>query len=72
MPRRPQPGTAAGVGDRALLRVEKTDETEGTPYRGRVIKVIDRARTRLLGIFRKLPVAVADWCPSTRNRPDAS
>src|SRR5204863_2442870 len=55
VPRRPQPGTAAGVGDRALLRVEKTDETEGTPYRGRVIKVIDRARTRLLGIFRKLP-----------------
>ncbi|MBR1271085.1 ribonuclease R [Bradyrhizobium sp. AUGA SZCCT0222] len=55
VPRRPQPGTAAGVGDRALLRVEKTNETEGTPYRGRVIKVIDHARTRLLGIFRKLP-----------------
>ncbi|WMT71674.1 ribonuclease R [Bradyrhizobium sp. Ash2021] len=55
VPRRPQPGTAAGVGDRALLRVEKTDDSEGTPYRGRVIKVIDHARTRLLGIFRKLP-----------------
>ena len=55
VPRRPQPGTAAGVGDRALLRVEKTDEAEGTPYRGRVIKVVDHARTRLLGIFRKLP-----------------
>ena len=55
VPRRPQPGTAAGVGDRALLRVEKTDEAGGTPYRGRVIKVVDHARTRLLGIFRKLP-----------------
>ncbi|MGH6641750.1 MAG: ribonuclease R, partial [Bradyrhizobium sp.] len=55
VPRRPQPGTAAGVGDRALLRVEKTDETGGPLYRGRVIKVIDHARTRLLGIFRKLP-----------------
>jgi ribonuclease R len=55
VPRRPQPGTAAGVGDRALLRVEKSDAAEGTPYRGRVIKVIDHARTRLLGIFRKLP-----------------
>jgi ribonuclease R len=54
VPRRPQPGTAAGVGDRALLRIEKTDESEGTPYRGRVIKVIDHARTRLLGIFRAL------------------
>src|SRR4029079_17703389 len=26
VPRRPQPGTAAGVGDRALLRVEKPDD----------------------------------------------
>jgi ribonuclease R len=55
VPRRPQPGTAAGVGDRALLRIEKSDAAEGTPYRGRVIKVVDHARTRLLGIFRKLP-----------------
>ncbi len=52
VPRRPQPGTAAGVGDRALLRIEKTDEGEGALYRGRVIKVIDHARTRVLGIFR--------------------
>jgi ribonuclease R len=55
VPRRPQPGTAAGVGDRALLRIEKSDAAEGTPYRGRVIKVVDHARTRLLGIFRKSP-----------------
>ena len=56
VPRRPQPGTAAGVGDRALLRVEKLEERdrEGTVYRGRVIKVIDHARTRVLGIFRAL------------------
>lgn len=52
VPRRPQPGTAAGVGDRALLRIETA---EGTAYRGRVIKVIDHARTRVLGIFRELP-----------------
>jgi ribonuclease R len=57
VPRRPQPGTAAGVGDRALLRVEKLEERdrEGTIYRGRVIKVIDHAKTRVLGIFRALP-----------------
>ena len=54
VPRRPQAGTAAGVGDRALLRVEKPDESEGA-YRGRVIKVIDHAKTRVLGIFRRLP-----------------
>ncbi|MCS3450106.1 MULTISPECIES: ribonuclease R [Bradyrhizobium] len=54
-PRRPKPGTIAGVGDRALLRVEVTDEQDGTPYRGRVIKVIDHGRTRILGIFRRNP-----------------
>jgi ribonuclease R len=52
IPRRPQPGTAAGVGDRALLRIEKLDEREGGAYRGRVIKVVDHAKTRVLGIFR--------------------
>ncbi|MEO6841988.1 MAG: ribonuclease R [Bradyrhizobium sp.] len=55
VPRRPQPGTAAGVGDRALLRIEKLDDKEGAAYRGRIIKVIDHARTRVLGIFRQLP-----------------
>jgi ribonuclease R len=55
IPRRPQPGTAAGVGDRALLRIEKPDENEGGAYRGRVIKVVDQAKTRVLGIFRALP-----------------
>src|SRR5436309_7744236 len=55
VPRRPQPGTAAGVGDRALLRIEQLDEREGGAYRGRVIKVIDHAKTRVLGIFRALP-----------------
>ncbi|MGY3489869.1 ribonuclease R [Bradyrhizobium sp. USDA 4011] len=54
-PRRPKPGTAAGVGDRALLHVEVTDEHDGTPYRGRVIKVIDHGRARILGIFRRNP-----------------
>ena len=53
VPRRPQPGTAAGVGDRALLRVEKINDSEGMSYRGRVIKVVDQAKARLLGIFRK-------------------
>ncbi len=54
VPRRPQPGTAAGVGDRALLRIEKPD-SEGGAYNGRVIKIVDHAKTRVLGIFRSLP-----------------
>jgi len=55
VPRRPQPGTAAGVGDRALLRIEKLEDSAGAVYAGRVIKVVDHARTRVLGIFRAAP-----------------
>src|SRR5579872_3567864 len=55
MPRRAQPGTAAGVGDRALLRIEKLEDQvrDGVAYRGRILKVLDHAKTRVLGIFRK-------------------
>jgi ribonuclease R len=51
-PRRPRPGEVAGVGDRALLRIEKSSEDETT---ARVIKLLDRAKHRVLGIFRGLP-----------------
>ena len=54
-PHRPRPGEAAGVGDRALLRIEETQDDEVARYRGRVIKVIDRPKHRVLGIFHPLP-----------------
>ncbi|MFZ0425455.1 MAG: ribonuclease R [Xanthobacteraceae bacterium] len=50
--RRPRPGENAGVGDRALIRIEKSGDGETG---GRVIKLIDRAKQRTLGIFRGLP-----------------
>jgi ribonuclease R len=56
IPRRARPGEVAGVGDRALLRVEETgEEDEAIRHSGRVIKLIDRARKRVLGIFRAQP-----------------
>jgi ribonuclease R len=56
VPRRSRPGEVAGVGDRAMLRVEDTGEdNEPIRYSGRVIKIIDRAKPRVLGIFRTLP-----------------
>ncbi len=55
VPRKAAPGTAAGVGDRALLRIEKPDNRHEKTYRGRVIKPLDKARNRVLGIFRTLP-----------------
>jgi len=55
VPRKPRPGEAAGLGDRVLLRVEETEEDGGIRHRGRIIRVIDRPRHRVLGIFRKGP-----------------
>ena len=54
VPRKSRPGEAAGVGDRVLLRVEETDEDDGIRHRGRVIKIIDHPKHRVLGIFRNL------------------
>jgi ribonuclease R len=51
-PRRAKPGEAGGVGDRALIRIERSGDNE---FSGRVIKLIDRAKHRTLGIFRSLP-----------------
>ncbi|MDE2329450.1 MAG: ribonuclease R, partial [Bradyrhizobium sp.] len=54
-PRHARPGAMAGVGDRALLRIEPLPDDEGATYRGRVIKVIDHAKSRVLGLFRSTP-----------------
>jgi len=55
IPRHARPGAMAGVGDRALLRIEPLTDDEGATYRGRVIKVIDHAKSRVLGVFRSTP-----------------
>jgi ribonuclease R len=54
IPRRARPQEAAGIGDRVLLRVERADEEDGARYRGRIIKIIDRPKRRVLGIYRAM------------------
>jgi len=55
VPRRAGRAEVPGVGDRALLRTEKSSDAEdGILYEGRAIKIVDRAKQRVLGIFRKL------------------
>src|SRR5262249_23498695 len=50
VPRRARPNEVAGA---ALLGVEETgDRSDPIRHSGRVIKLIDRARQRVLGIFR--------------------
>lgn len=55
VPRRPKPGEAAAVGDRVLLRTEEIRGGEDIRHNGRVIKILDRAKQRMLGIFRSTP-----------------
>jgi ribonuclease R len=53
VPRKQRPGEAAGVGDRALIKTEEVGEDgDAIRHRGRVIKLIERAKQRVLGIFR--------------------
>src|SRR6266851_2513262 len=55
VPRRAGRGEVPGIGDRALVRTERSGDGEnGILYQGRVIKIIDRAKHRVLGVFRKL------------------
>ncbi|HZP75755.1 MAG TPA: ribonuclease R [Pseudolabrys sp.] len=56
VPRRARPNEVAGVGDRVLLRVEESsDDDDAVRYSARVIKILDHAKHRVLGIFRALP-----------------
>ncbi|ETR75456.1 ribonuclease R [Afipia sp. P52-10] len=54
--RRAHAGVTGGVGDRVLLRIEHAhDQDEVTHPSGRIIKLLDAAKHRVLGIFRALP-----------------
>jgi ribonuclease R len=56
IPRKARPNEIAGLGDRVLLRVdESTEDGDAVRYRARVIKILDHAKHRVLGIFRALP-----------------
>ena len=67
-------GELPGVGDRALLRTEhSSDADDEVRYQGRAIKVIDRARQRVLGIFRRAASTAGGWHgwrPSCHDRQE--
>ena len=55
-PRKPRPGMpVAGVGDRALLRVDPLRPDDIHRYAGRVTKILAKKQAQVLGIFRSLP-----------------
>ncbi|WP_244613308.1 ribonuclease R [Methylosinus sp. Ce-a6] len=61
-PRRPKPGEPLpGVGDRALVRAEPDRDAgpDEPPYAGRVVKLLSKARTRVIGVLRVAANGVA-------------
>ncbi|HXW41836.1 MAG TPA: ribonuclease R [Xanthobacteraceae bacterium] len=64
-PRRARPGEVAGIGDRALIRI---DERRDEEISGRVIKLIERAKHRTLGIFRGLPAGGGRLVPIDKKQ----
>jgi ribonuclease R len=53
-PQRRDRDVAAGIGDRVLLRIQESADDE-VRYRGRVIRILDRPKHRVLGIFHASP-----------------
>ncbi|MBS7541433.1 ribonuclease R [Ancylobacter lacus] len=48
------PGPAPTIGDRVLLRTEEIADAEGeVRHSGRVLKLLEKARSQVLGIYRK-------------------
>src|SRR5215813_12157834 len=69
IPRRARPSEVAGIGDRALLRVEESGERgEAIRHSGRVIRLIDRQRQRVLGIYRAMPGGGARLVPIDKKQ----
>lgn len=46
---------APGIGDQVLLKLDRLRGVEGVGWSGRVLKVMGKAKARVLGIFRALP-----------------
>ncbi|MDZ5696370.1 ribonuclease R [Chelativorans sp. M5D2P16] len=62
--------TAAGVGDRVLARVSPTEEETGPAYTGRVMKVFEKRRRAVLGVFRELDDGSLRIEPVERRQPE--
>ncbi|MCB1427127.1 MAG: RNB domain-containing ribonuclease, partial [Notoacmeibacter sp.] len=48
------PGRQPGVGDRVLAKTFASDRDDGPAYSARVMKVLDKRRDAVLGVFREL------------------
>jgi len=67
--RRTKPREIAGVGDRAMVRVEPSEDPDDpVQYTGRVIRVVEPATARVYGIFRALPDGSGRLLPADKKQ----
>ncbi|MET0529870.1 MAG: ribonuclease R, partial [Microvirga sp.] len=70
-PRKPKPGMpVAGVGDRALLRVDPLKAGDIHRYVGRVTKILAKKQAQVLGIFRSMPEGGGRLVPVDKKSRD--
>ncbi|WEX11890.1 ribonuclease R [Chelativorans sp. AA-79] len=60
----------AGVGDRVLARVFPSEEEAGPAYTGRVMKVFEKRRRVVLGVFREMRDGTFRIEPVERRQPE--
>jgi ribonuclease R len=63
-------GPAPGIGDRVLAKVFPTGDMEGVAYTGRIIRVFDRRRETVLGVFRAFKDGSFRIEPVERRQPE--
>jgi ribonuclease R len=70
-PRKPRPGMpVAGVGDRALLRVDPLKPGDIHRYSGRVTKIIAKKQAQVLGLYRAMPEGGGRLVPVDKKARD--
>ncbi len=65
--RRDKKPPAAGIGDRVLAKIFPAKERGGPAYTARIIKVIDKRKNAVLGVFRDLPDGKGRIIPINRR-----
>jgi ribonuclease R len=63
-------GPAPGIGDRLLAKVFPTGDATGPAYTGRVIRIFDKRRDAVLGVFRILKEGGFRIEPVERRQPE--
>lgn len=63
-------GPVAGIGDRVLAKTFPASDESGPPYTARIVKLFDKRKEAVLGVFRKLDDGTLRIEPVERRQPE--